>query len=267
MADYSMAYNPYAGDAYGGAYKGAGTTGTSGTGLDKKLNMLLFGAACIVVLSGALALVSFLLEPWAVFDIMNEVFLVVFGAVLFVLHAPLNFKWIMDYKAGISKYCRLLTRFTGLGMYLLFLGCLLFNCLWNEDVSYLFAVLFTLYVCGLGVFALFFGSVKTLKLDRVRREVLAKVAVGNGGNGADKEAVLAFASGFTSEHRGSALTKGDFQDMCASLPSKITFINSDLALVFKSIGAEQASDTPNHELILLEDFCEWCQPGALPMLL
>lgn len=124
MADYSAAYNPYASDAYGAAYKGSTPASTSGTGLDKKLNMLLFGAACIVVLSGALALMSFLLEPWAVFDIMNEVFLVVFGAVLFVLHAPLNFKWIMDYKAGISKYCRLLTRFTGLGMYLLFLGCL-----------------------------------------------------------------------------------------------------------------------------------------------
>ena len=74
------------------------------------------------------------------------------------------------------------------------------------------------------MFALFFGSVKTLKLDRVRKEVLNKVALTNGGS-ADKEAVLSFASGFTSEHRGSALTKGDFQDLCGALPSKITFIN------------------------------------------
>lgn len=233
---------------------------SSGVGLDKKLNLLLFGASVLIVGSGALAALTFILEPWAMFDIMNELFLIAFGGVLFVLHAPLNFKWVLDYKGYISKYCRLLTRFTGLGIYLLFLGCLLFNCLWNEDVSYLFAVLFTLYVCGLGGFIFVFGAVKTLKLDRVRSQILKRAQQQNAGD------VREFASGYTSERREEALTKLDFQNMLQGLDGAPTFITSDLALVFKAIGAEQASDQPDYEVILLDDFVDWCQPG-MPMLL
>jgi len=137
---------------------------------------------------------SFLLEPWAVLDILDEVYLIGFGFVLFVLHAPLQFKWVLEYKRLISKYCRLLTRFTGTGLYLLFLGCLVYASLWNEDVSYFFAILFTFYICGLGAYILLIGATKTLKLDRVRKLVLAKTNEG--------ESAKDFANGYASENRG-----------------------------------------------------------------
>lgn len=219
----------------------------------------------MMLFSGLFGFLSFIVEPYAVFDAFNELCLVAFGVLLFILDAPLHFRWVLEAKHGISRFVRLLTRYTGKGIFLMLQSCMLFNCLWNERVSYFFAIVFSCYVFAIGFIATAVGATKSAKLNRVRHALASK-----------GEQLPSYLKEFVNQHPPSAI-KGDegglarheFGTLCHSVDPGIVWTNDDLRQIFIALACERGgsgNNLGNLEVLGLHEIREWLEPGHGVML-
>lgn len=209
----------------------------------KNMHMLWFAAACAVMVGGLIGALDLLFTAIAPLDFLDEVYLLFFGAIMFVLDAPLNFKLIQEVKQHIHKYARFLTRLTGRGTWFIFLGTMTFATLWENSISAFLAVVLGFFVFGVGVFSAVFGYVKSRKLERVRVQVFQ-----NKQNGKLKQLYDAFAR--TAPTIG--LTKQEFNDMSSQLKG-VSFDQDELAFILSAV-----SNGPRQENISYDDLTDWC---------
>ncbi|KAF4677779.1 hypothetical protein FOL47_010373 [Perkinsus chesapeaki] len=135
------------------------------------MDLIFFSAACCVVAASLISTIEVFLTEIAPFDLIDCVYLLVFGTKMFILDAPVRFKGIVEAQAFIVKYFAFLTRFTGRGIWYIFLGTMTFATLWDNQIWYFGAVVLGFYVFLIGVFATVMGAMKSRKLNRVRQQV------------------------------------------------------------------------------------------------
>lgn len=141
---------------------------------DATLQLMFFVAAVCCIVAGIIGTICTIVNPLNLFeplDLLDELYLIVFGVVLFVMDAPLNLRGILNAKNIIGRYCRLITRITGKGLFCVFLGCFAFGTMWEEDASGFLSVILCSYIAGLGIFMVMLGITKSIKLNAVRLEL------------------------------------------------------------------------------------------------
>lgn len=146
-----------------------------GMSVGGNINDIFFGAACCIVL-GAFLSGFVLFFTLALVDFIQVTYLMIFGGILAILDTPLfkTIKAVMDAKMYIGKYLQFVTRVTGKGVTLVFLGSALFMTMWHNLEGWFFKVL-TVVLCFfpmlVGFGAIIIGILKSSKLDKARRQV------------------------------------------------------------------------------------------------
>jgi len=110
---------------------------------------------------------------------VNEIFLIMFGALMIVLDFPQSehptaafAKHFQATRMHIYKFVLFMTRFTGRGVWYLFLATMVFSELYDAGVNGFLGAVCTLYLVILGGLAIFKGVVMTQKLQRVREAII-----------------------------------------------------------------------------------------------
>jgi len=213
-----------------------------------KMDLWWFAAAICVILGGVIGTLDLLFTTFAPLDLIDEIYLLGFGLIMFVLDAPLNFKFLMEVKAAVHKYSKFLTRLMGRGIWYIFLGTMTFATLWENQISYFFAVILGFFVFGIGVFSATFGFVKSRKLEKVRVQVSQNRDTGK---------LEALYKNFAKTAPSLGLMRSEFNDMSQQLKG-ITFDPDELSYIFNALSSGPSDREENIDYQALE---EWCGSG------
>merc|ERR1711939_753471 len=91
-----------------------------------------------LVASGSVAFAGFyqatdmLFTTFAPVDVIQSVYLCLFGLIMLALDVPLHIPFLQMLRASVSRFCAFLTRFVGRGVMFLFLGSMTTATLWNR---------------------------------------------------------------------------------------------------------------------------------------
>lgn len=210
-----------------------------------KMNLWWFAAACCVMVGGFIGTLDLLFTTFAPLDLIDEIYLLGFGSIMFVLDAPLNFKFLMEVKTAVHKYCKFLTRLMGRGIWYIFLGTMTFATLWENNISPFLAIILGFFVFGIGVFSATFGFVKSRKLDKVRVQVSQNRETGK---------LEALYKNFARTAPQLGLMRAEFNDMSQQLKG-ITFDPDELYYIFNALSSGPADREDNIDYKALEDWC------------
>jgi hypothetical protein len=236
---------------------GAGGDVEQGPGGQKKMQMaapdcIFWSAAIAVLLAG---LVGFLTELFggSLFDLVDEIYLLFFGSIMFVLDNPMNFQGLVMVQKVIFKYCKFLEMFTGRGIWYMFLGCMVFLTLWEpgEDHSnWAFGgFVLGLYVFGVGAFAAALGITKSKKLEKVRIDIK------------DKQAdVRALYTHYAKSNPREGLTPAEF-DVLVMQVSGVQFPPQEVDFVYNAIATGRSG-----ALLTPQDMDEWVNSNPPPLI-
>lgn len=206
-----------------------------------------FLAACCVIAAGVVGVIDLALFAFAPFDLVNEIYLLIFGLMMLVIDFPVPHQdahpKIQLAKLKIYDYFLFMTRFTGRGIWYLFLGTMIVASLWDLSISPFLGFILGGYVVFLGFASIFQGVTKSMKLEKVRGAMLKR------GNAFD----LCPAQG---------LSPGAFNDMSNSTAG-IRFTDEELHYIFDALSFTVRSD----DVISKEEFCEWVRPGTKMLIL
>lgn len=220
----------------GGALAGLGGSGKKFSWTWK---LGFFVAASCTAAAGIIGTINRALTPFATFDFVNEVYLLIFGGLMLVIDAPEVHPRMRDVKLVIYKYLLFMTRFTGRGFWYIFLGVSIFGSLWDENISPFLGFLLGGYVVILGFASVYYGAEKSFKLERVRKAVMAR-----GGNSSTNQyETLCPPQGLTAE---------DFNELANSMAG-IRFSEEELQYVLNAFSFTIKADN----LISREEFAEW----------
>merc|ERR1719265_1435914 len=221
--------------------QGGQMAGGPGGGKALKLDLWWFAAACCVTFGGIIGTLDLLFTQFAPIDLIDELYLVIFGGVMFVLDAPLNFKLLISFKQDVHKYCKFLTRLTGRGVWYIFMGTTTFATLWENSISYFLAVVLGFFVFGVGVASTTIGVVKSRKLEKVRLNVYQHKQKGELGKLYQQHARNSPTVG---------LSQQEFNEMCQSLRG-VSFSPDELAAIFNALTSGRV------EYLSQQDLSEW----------
>jgi hypothetical protein len=212
-----------------------------------KINIWWFAAACAVTVGGVIGTLDLLFTTFAPLDLIDEIYLLFFGLIMFTLDAPLNLKFLMEVKTNVHKYAKFLTLLVGRGIWYVFLGTMTFASLWENNISPFLAVILGFFVFGIGVYSTVFGFVKSRKLDKVRVQVAQNKDAGK---------LDALFKNFARTNPNVGLTRPEFNDMAQQLKG-ISFDPDDLYYIFKALS----SGIPSEDNISYPSFEEWATSG------
>jgi hypothetical protein len=211
--------------------------------------MFFFFAACAVCISAVLGLIKGLffdlLSKGALFDLIDEIYLLFFGVVMFILDNPGHQVFVMQYKGYIWKYCMFLRMLTGRGIWYMFLGIMASFILY--DVMILFSVL-GLFIFFIGATGFVIGLSKSRKLERVRIEFKRKEAD-----------VRSYFRHYASENPSQGMTAKEFGFMVVQV-SNLEFSDEDMDYVFIALATGR-----NGRLMTQADMNEWIHTPPLPI--
>merc|ERR1719335_1763726 len=157
---------------------------------------------------------------------------------MIVVDIPFEHPKIRETKLTIYKNLLFMTRFTGRGLWYLFLGTMIVASLWDLNISPFLGFILGGYVVILGFASIFMGVSKSMKLERVRSAMLKR------GNAFD----LCPPQG---------LSPGAFNDMSNSM-SGIRFTDEEIHYIFDALSFTVRAD----DVVSKEEFCEWARPGT-----
>merc|ERR1711935_1311649 len=175
---------------------------------------------------------------WAPCSFTTVLFMFFFGFLQVVLDFPIPHPnpTLAAVRVNIYKFLLFLTRFTGRGIWYLFLGTMIFATLFDLKISYFFGICLGGYVGILGLVTLVFGIRLSQRLDQVRKALLHD----------DKPP----------PHNGYS-TEG-FRTLAQDV-AKVDFTDDELAYIFNSL-----SFTPlNDGVITPEEYKQWLLPGKM----
>jgi len=215
-------------------------------------NLAFFSAAVCTVVATAIGFID-CLDPAphangeareiTLFDIINQLYLIIFGLIMLVVDAPLDFSdRVANAKLTIYKYLRFMTLFTGRAIWYIFLGVMITGTLWDNFSSWI-GFFFGAYVFGVGCASMFQGGSKSLKLERVRGRVNENIK---------KLAALVPATG---------MTKQQFGTMASELVEESNFSDEDLTIIVNALSFTVRADG----VISRAEFAHWTR-GSMTLL-
>lgn len=229
-----------------------GLTGGQGlNGIEKRLKwkLMFFAGACIVLGTGVIAILHGVFSfSWAMFTFTSTIFLTVFGILMVVLDFPVKqehpfFKQIQN---NAYKFLLFMTRFTGRGMWYLFLSSMVFAVLKDVMPDVLRYVL-SLYLLVLGIAALVTGFRLSSKLDEVR------IACTQSGKTADHFMAFMTTSREMSNHQFQAVV----EHVLGQPKGKDYFNEDELDYVINALAFK-----PFHDgVVTYDELAYWLQPG------
>jgi len=195
---------------------------------NNEMNDFFFWAAMCIVIGSLLGGTCLFFSMKAV-EFLQLTYLMVFGAALAIMDTPVlkSIKFVGMSKLYIGKHFSLITRVTGKGVVLIFMGSALFMTIWDTLESgfmrFLAALLCLFPVC-IGFTAVVVGFFKSTRLDKARKQMQHIV---------DHEGLHQFA-----RHEGG-LSMEAFNDLCQT-HSGIKFERLDLQLIFNALSSNPA---------------------------
>lgn len=239
---------------YGGGFDEAGMVG-GGQGYGDRVKQLptsayvFWGAAWAVLLGGVVGLLSnTVYKTFYFFDLCDNLYLIFFGVLMVLCDAPLNFAGIVQYQSLIYKYCKFLQLFTGRGIFYIFLGCMVFFTLWDQN-EYPFGGLFLgVYVFAVGFGSTVLGILKSQRLERAREEVKRK------GESQLRNLHRYYARKFP--HEG--LTPDEFNQLTTQTAG-LTFDATELDYIFGALSS-------NRSCISQDDLGKWVMAQFMTLL-
>eukprot|EP00811_Abedinium_folium_P003104 NODE_12856_length_1199_cov_13.673507.p1 GENE.NODE_12856_length_1199_cov_13.673507~~NODE_12856_length_1199_cov_13.673507.p1 ORF type:complete len:230 (-),score=75.87 NODE_12856_length_1199_cov_13.673507:372-1061(-) len=210
-------------------------------GIAKKMSykIFFFSAACCVVAAGVIALLYLVFSlSWAPIAFVNVIFMLGFGLLMMVLDypAPIPAPALAKTRNHIYKFFLFMTRFTGRGVWYIFLGTMIFFCLWDLKISKFIGFMLGFPVIVLGIACVVVGVQLSNKLNQVRL----------------------------------SLSQGDAHSMCpergistvqfGELASKanVNFSKDELDYVINALSESPTNDG----IVSPQEYQNWLQPGA-----
>lgn len=210
--------------------------------------ILFFVAACFVLAASIISILALVLSfQWAPLSTLNQFFLLIFGLLMFVLDFPLPVNQLppavsnifLQIRTSIYKFMLFMARFTGRGVWYLFLSTMVFAALWDLNISQFLGACLGLYVGILGLVALIYGFTLSYKLDRVRKDLRSR----------------------PHQCPPQGFTLMGFRDL-AFQATQTNFTDDELNYVFNGLSL-----TPKADLTLSpQEYGEWLSPGGMPIL-
>jgi hypothetical protein len=204
----------------------------------KKFNMSwklgFFVAGCCTAGAGIIGVLNLALTTFAPFDLINELYLMLFGVLMLVIDFPVPHPKVQSTKLTIYKYLLFMTRFTGRGIWYMFLGTMIFASLWDLGICPFLGFILGGYVVILGGVSIFYGVQKSIKLEQVRKAVQQR--------------------GSSTEHLcpPGGLAPGQFNEMANSLKG-VKFSEEELGYIVNALSFTVKADN----LISKDEFIEW----------
>jgi len=218
---------------------GEANQAVAGVAKNVSWKIMFFAGACCVLASAVIAITALTFTfTFAPFSVTTILFLLSFGLLMIVLDFPVPHPspHLATIRMNIYKFMLFMTRFTGRGMWYLFLGTMIFVTLFDLKISYFFGIVLGGYTSILGIAALVYGIQLSRKLDGVRKELQFKPA--------------------ECPHQG--LTMQQFQTLAVQV-SQTHFTDDELTYVFNGL-----SFTANNDgLISQDEYNTWLMPGKM----
>lgn len=205
------------------------------------VNTLWFVAGCCVCFGGIFGACDLLFTSISPIEFLQEVYLIFFGGIMFLLDAPLAFAVISRIRQNIRKYASFITRLVGRGIFYMFLGCMTFASLWDAEISYFLAIVLGLFVVVVGAVSLALGIRMTQRLQTVK--VAARER---------QQEIQALIQQHGVQKRGAGLAKPEFNNFVQALrPGIPPFNNEELDHVFNALCESDI------ETVTKEDLSMW----------
>jgi len=154
---------------------GARTTSLTTMSTGNRMNDVGFASACCIIM-GAFCSSTYLLFDFKLVDCLQMLYIAAVGCAMAVDDTPFlkTIRAVVDAKTYLCKYAQFVTRLTGKGVTLIFLGSALFMSMWDAVDSMFMkflAILFCAFPTTVGFFCVAIGVLKSAKLDRARRKL------------------------------------------------------------------------------------------------
>jgi hypothetical protein len=201
-----------------------------------------WGAAWAVLLGGIVGLLSTMMGPvWegGIYDLVDNIYLILFGVIMVILDAPLNFAGIVTWQTLVHKYCKALQLFTGRGIWYIFLGCMVFFTLWDNNEWGFGGLILGVYVFVVGGCSTVLGILKSNKLEKAREEVKRK----------GESQLRALHRYYARKFPHEGLTPDEFNQLTTQTAG-LTFDANDLDYIFGALSS-------NRSCISQNDLYEW----------
>jgi hypothetical protein len=240
----------------GGAFApGGGLVGGQGvSGIEKQLKwkLLFFAGACVTLAGGIIPFFYHLFHwEWAPLTFLDSTFLVLFGVLMIVLDFPIPHPsgHLVAIRDNAYKFVLFMTRFTGRGLWYLFLATYVFqhNTRGMGQAAVIIGYIFSIYLVLLGIAALVKGYILSSRLDKVRQEITNM--------------------GHTAEHyvarSTTGLTKAQFQTMVDAvlINQETKFTNDELDYIINALSFDPYNDGQ----VSLEECDYWLRKGPMLM--
>jgi len=154
--------------------------------IEKKVpwKLAFFGGACCATATGLITVIHYVfslfqVSGWSPCTFISGLFLTLFGIFMLILDAPIPIAnpSVTILREHLYRFALFLTRFTGRGVWYLFLGTHVWVALYDSNISAFFAVLFTLYLVLLGGASIAKGIILSMKLNDIRKTIIAEQKV------------------------------------------------------------------------------------------
>lgn len=261
MADGAYDQNNAGGFGAGGAYgSGMGSqmaamnnqTGFSAIETRVEWRFLFFGGACSVLFAGVISIFHFIISfgdvaHWSPCTFLSCCFLLVFGLMMMVLDWPMKTgnPQILTVRDNIYTFALFLTRFTGRGLWYVFLGSHCWVALYDDSINQLFGIVLTTYLVILGLAAAAKGIILSKKLHDVHKDIREK----------------RFEPQNLVERGANGLNRAGFKMMVQQVSPTQQFTEAEYDYIINALCFKPRFE----QLVSLEELQYWLQQG--PMLL
>jgi len=215
--------------------------GQTVAGIAKNMSWkILFFSAALCTLAASIISVLYMVLSFSIApcSFTTMLFMLVFGLLQVVLDLPVPHPnlTLAHIRLSIYKFFLFLTRFTGRGMWYLFLGTMIFATLYDLNISPFFGIVLGGFVGVLGLTVLIYGFNLSRRLDGVRQALIQ----------------------MPQEPPPQGFTKEMFKVM-AMQNAKVDFSDDELDYVFNSLSFSPTNDG----LITQEEYRQWLLPGKM----
>lgn len=133
-----------------------------------------FICSCILTLCGVIAFLGNLVTPFAFFDFIDSVYLLVFGFLGLALDSPYRYRLLDIARAAILRHFAFSAKITGRGLWLIFMSSIIHRSLWDNQVWIIGAVVFSLLVLAVGACSTAWGINLSCRINKTRSVVKAR---------------------------------------------------------------------------------------------
>ncbi|EER00465.1 conserved hypothetical protein [Perkinsus marinus ATCC 50983] len=206
-----------------------------------RLELAFFFAAFSTVLAGVASTLTTAFTEFAPFDLIDDIYLLVFGLIMLVVDAPVKPKALQKYQAFVSRYVKFLTRLTGKGFWYIFLGIHVFIALWTNDVWPIVGLVIGPGISLAGCAGAYVGMAKTRTLETVARKLATQ---------SPEQLSLLYKNNALTD-QGEGLTAEEFNNIARNSVG-IAFAPEDLKLILNALCEGRRG-------ITLRDLAIWLQ--------